>query len=168
MRYEGREDMKKYSTETIVGIFVVIGLVCVGYMVIKLGKVSFFAEDPLVLYARFSSVTGLKVGSPIEIFGIQVGNVQKIEIDSEKGMALVQMGIRKGIKVYEDASTSIKTAGLIGDKFIKIDPGGSGDLLKPGGVITETLSAVDLGDLIGKYAFGDVKEGSQEKKEKKK
>jgi phospholipid/cholesterol/gamma-HCH transport system substrate-binding protein len=160
--------MKKYSTETIVGIFVVIGLVCVGYMVIKLGKVSFFAEDPLVLYARFSSVTGLKVGSPIEIFGIQVGNVQKIEIDSEKGMALVQMGIRKGIKVYEDASTSIKTAGLIGDKFIKIDPGGSGDLLKPGGVITETLSAVDLGDLIGKYAFGDVKEGSQEKKEKKK
>jgi phospholipid/cholesterol/gamma-HCH transport system substrate-binding protein len=83
-------------------------------------------------------------------------------------MALVQIGLKKGIKVYEDASASIKTAGLIGDKFIKIDPGGSGDLLKPGGGITETLPAVDLGDLIGKYAFGDVKEGSQEKKEKKK
>ena len=85
MRYEGREDMKKYSMETIVGIFVVIGLVCVGYMAIKLGKVSFFAEEPLVLYARFSSVSGLKVGGPIEIFGIQVGSVQKIEIDPEKG-----------------------------------------------------------------------------------
>jgi phospholipid/cholesterol/gamma-HCH transport system substrate-binding protein len=168
MRYEGREDMKKYSMETIVGIFVVIGLVCVGYMVIKLGKVSFFAEEPLVLYTRFSSVSGLKVGSPIEIFGIQVGSVQKIEMDSEKGMALVQIGLKKGIKVYEDASASIKTAGLIGDKLIKIDPGGSGDLLKPGGVITETLSAVDLGDLIGKYAFGDVKAGPQENKEKKK
>ena len=89
-------------------------------------------------------------------------------MDSEKEMALVQIGIRKGIKVYEDASASIKTAGLIGDKFIKVDPGGSGNLLKPGGVIIETLPAVDLGDLIGRYAFGDIKEGSQEKKEKKK
>lgn len=162
------ENMKKYSVETIVGIFVVIGLACVAYMAIKLGKVSFFAEDPLVLYARFSSASGLKVGSPIEIFGIKVGNIQKIEIDSEKGMALVQMGIQKGIKVYEDANASIKAAGLIGDKFIKVDPGGSGDLLKPEGVITETLPAVDIGDLIGRYAFGDVKVGSQEKKQEKK
>ncbi len=160
--------MKKYSMETIVGIFVAAGLVCVGYMAVKLGNVSFFAEDPQVLYARFTSVSGLKVGSPIEIFGIQVGNVQKIEIDTEKEMALVQMGIKKEIKVYEDASASIKTAGLIGDTFIKVDPGGSGDLLKPGGVITETLPAVDLGDLIGRYAFGGVKEDSQEKQEKKK
>jgi len=160
--------MKKYSMETIVGIFVAAGLVCVGYMAIKLGNVSFFAEDPQVLYARFTSVSGLKVGSPIEIFGIQVGNVQKIEIDTEKEMALVQIGIKNGVKVYEDASASIKTAGLIGDTFIKVDPGGSGDLLKPGGVITETLPAVDLGDLIGRYAFGGVKEDSQEKKEKKK
>ncbi len=137
-------------------------------MTVKLGKISFFAEDPHVFYARFSSVSGLKVGSPIEIFGIQVGNVQKIEIDPEKEMALVQIGLKKGIKVYEDASASIKTAGLIGDKFIKVDPGGSGDLLKNGGVITETSSAFDLEELIGKYAFGGVKEDSQEKKEKKK
>ena len=160
--------MKKYSMETIVGIFVAAGLLCVGYMAIKLGHLSLFAEDPLVLSARFSSVSGLKVGSSIEIFGIQVGSVQKIEMDSEREMALVQMGIRKGIKVYEDANASIKAAGLIGDKFIKVDPGGSGDLLKPEGVITETLPAVDIGDLIGKYAFGEVKGGSQEKKEKKK
>ena len=160
--------MKKYSVETIVGIFVAIGLVCLGYMAIKLGKVSFFPEDPVVLHARFTSVSGLKVGSPIEIFGIQVGKVQKVEIDPKKGMACVQMGINKGIKIYEDAIASIKTAGLIGDKFIKVDPGGSGDLLKPEGVITETLPAVDIGDLIGKYAFGDVKAGSQEKKQEKK
>jgi phospholipid/cholesterol/gamma-HCH transport system substrate-binding protein len=160
--------MKKYSMETIVGIFVAIGLVCVGYMAVKLGNVSFFGEDSHVLYAKFSSVSGLRVGSPVEIFGIQVGNVQKIEIDSEKEMAIVQMSIKKGIRVYEDAIASIKTAGLIGDTFIKVDPGGSGNLLKPGGVITETLSAVDLGDLIGRYVFGGVKEESQEKKEKKK
>ncbi len=160
--------MKKYSMETIVGIFVTAGLLCVGYMTVKLGKISFFAEDPNVLYARFSSVSGLKVGSPVEIFGIRVGNVQKIEIDPDKGMASVQVGIKKGIKVYDDAIASIKTAGLIGDKFIKIDPGGSGDLLKPGGVIRDTSSAFDLEEVIGKYAFGGVKEDSQERKEKKK
>jgi len=156
--------MKKYSMETIVGIFVAAGLLCVGYMTVKLGNVSFFAEDPLVLHARFSSVSGLKKGSSIEIFGIQVGSVQKIEIDSEKGMASVQMGIKKGISVYEDAIASIKTAGLIGDKFIKVDPGGSGAPLKPGGVIGETSSPFDLEDMIGKYVFGGVKEDSKEKK----
>jgi phospholipid/cholesterol/gamma-HCH transport system substrate-binding protein len=159
--------MKKYSMETIVGIFVTAGLLCAGYMAVKLGNFSLFAEAPQVLYARFTSVSGLKVGSPVEIFGIQVGNVQKIEIDTAKGMALVQIGLKKGIKVYDDAIASIKTAGLIGDKFIQVDPGGSGDLLKPGGTITETLPAVDLGDLIGKYAFGAV-EAPGEKKEKKK
>jgi phospholipid/cholesterol/gamma-HCH transport system substrate-binding protein len=155
--------MKKYSMETIVGIFVAAGLLCVGYMAVKLGNFSFFGEDLHVLYARFSSVSGLKVGSPVEIFGIQVGSVQKIEMDPEKEMALVQIGIKKGIKVYEDASASIKTAGLIGDTFIKVDPGGSGELLKSGGVITETLPAVDLGDLIGRYAFGEVKNKDEKK-----
>jgi phospholipid/cholesterol/gamma-HCH transport system substrate-binding protein len=156
--------MKKYSNETIVGIFVTVGLLCVGYMTVKLGNVSFFAEDPLVLHARFSSVSGLKKGSPVEIFGLQVGNVEKIEIDSEKGMASVEMRIKKGTSVYDDAIASIKTAGLIGDKFIKVDPGGSGDLLKAGGFITETSSTFDLEDLIGKYVFGGVKEDSKEKK----
>lgn len=155
--------MKKYSMETIVGIFVAAGLLCVGYMAVKLGNFSFFGEDLRVLYARFSSVSGLKVGSPVEIFGIQVGSVQKIEMDPEKEMALVQIGIKKGIKVYEDASASIRTAGLIGDTFIKVDPGGSGELLKSGGVITETFPAVDLGDLIGRYAFGEVKNKDEKK-----
>jgi phospholipid/cholesterol/gamma-HCH transport system substrate-binding protein len=156
--------MKKYSMETIVGIFVAAGLLCVGYMAVKLGNLSLFGEDSLVLYARFSSVSGLKVGSPIEIFGIKVGSVQKIEMDPEKEMAVVQMGLKKGIKVYEDGSASIKTAGLIGDKFIKIDPGGSSDLLKPGGVITETSSAFDLEDVIGRYAFGEVKDKDEDAK----
>ena len=155
--------MKKYSMETIVGIFVTAGLLCVGYMAVKLGDFSLFAEAPQVLYARFNSVSGLKVGSPVEIFGIQVGTVQKIEIDTEKGMALVQIGLKKAIKVYDDAIASIKTAGLIGDKFIQVDPGGSGDLLKLGGTIAETLPAVDLGDLIGRYAFGEVKNKDEKK-----
>jgi phospholipid/cholesterol/gamma-HCH transport system substrate-binding protein len=121
-----------------------------------------------VLYARFISVSGLRVGSPVEILGIPAGKVEKLEIDSEKQMALVRLRIKKGIEIYDDAAASVKTAGLIGDKFIKIDPGGSGNLLKPEGTITETSSALDLEDLIGRYAFGEVKKDSQGMKEGKK
>jgi len=148
--------MKKYSVESVVGIFVVIGLLCVAYMTIKLGKVSWFGDDYYPLYARFTSVSGLRVGSPVEIDGIQIGRVERMSIDTKRQMALVELKIEKGITVYDDASASIKTSGLIGDKFIKIDPGGGGDILKPGGTVTETTSAVDIEDLVSKYVFGDV------------
>jgi phospholipid/cholesterol/gamma-HCH transport system substrate-binding protein len=157
--------MKKYSMETAVGIFVVIGFLCVGYMAVKLGNVSLLGGDMYVLNARFATVSGLKIGSPVEIYGIQVGRVDKLEIDPQKQLAWVELEIKNGIKVYDDGSASIKTAGLIGDKFIKVDPGGAGNLLKPGGTITETSSALDIEDLIGRYAFGGVKKdvpGSKE------
>ncbi|MBM4146309.1 MAG: outer membrane lipid asymmetry maintenance protein MlaD [Nitrospira sp.] len=157
--------MKKYSLETIVGIFVVIGLLCIGYMTIKLGKIPIFGGDYYFIYARFSSVSGLRVDSPVEINGIEVGRVEQLNIDQDKQVAMVKLRIEKDIKVYEDAIASIKTSGLIGDKFIKIDPGGGGDILKPGGTITETNSPVDVEDLIGKYVFGDIKK--DDKKETK-
>ena len=118
--------MKKYSLETVVGIFVVIGLICVGYMTVKLGKVSFFGEDTYTLYGRFASVTGLRVGSSVEIYGIQVGTVTSLGLDSERQMGVVGMKINKGVKVYDDASATIKSTGLIGDKYVKVDPGGAG------------------------------------------
>jgi phospholipid/cholesterol/gamma-HCH transport system substrate-binding protein len=151
--------------ETIVGIFVAIGILCVGYMTVKLGKVSFFGDDYYSIYTRFGSVSGLRVGNPIEINGIEVGRVEQMSIDQEKQMAVVELKIKKGVHVYDDASVAIKTAGLIGDKFIKIDPGGAGSILKPGGSITETTSPIDIEDLISKYAFGDIKK--EDKKETK-
>jgi phospholipid/cholesterol/gamma-HCH transport system substrate-binding protein len=157
--------MKKYSMETVVGIFVVIGLLCVGYMTVKLGKVSLFGDDYYSLYTRFTSASGLRDGSPVEIDGIEVGRVGKMSIDQDRQMAMVELKIKKDIKVYEDAIASIKTSGLIGDKLIKIDPGGGSDILKPGGTITETTSALDIEDLISKYAFGDIKK--DDKKETK-
>lgn len=152
--------MKKYSMEFIVGIFVVIGLLCVGYMTVKLGKVSLFGDDYYPLYARFNSVSGLRVDSPVEIYGIQVGRIERLTIDKEKQTALVELRVRKDIEVYDDAIASIKTSGLIGDKFVKIDPGG-GDILKPGGTITETTSPLDIEDLISKYVFGDITKGDK-------
>lgn len=157
--------MKKYSLETTVGIFVVIGLLCIGYMTIKLGKIRMFGGDYYTLYAHFSSVSGIRVDSPVEINGIEVGRVEQLNIDQDKQIAMVKLRIGKGIKIYEDAIASIKTSGLIGDKLIKIDPGGGGDILKPGGTITETTAALDIEDLISKYAFGDIKK--DDKKESK-
>jgi len=153
--------MKKYSIETVVGIFVVVGLLCVAYMTVKLGKVSLFKDDYYSLYARFGSASGLRVGNAVEMGGIEVGRVERLNIDQEKQMAVVELKIRKGIRVYDDASASIKTAGLIGDKFVKVEPGGSGDLLKAGGMISETASPIDIEELISKYAFGDIKKDNK-------
>ena len=149
--------MKKFSIETVVGIFVVIGIICVAYMTVKLGKVSLFGDNYYSLYARFGSVSGLREGSPIEIDGIEVGRVARLTLDQEKQLALITLKIRKGVKVYDDASAEIKTSGLIGDKFVNIDPGGGGALLKPAGTITETTTPTDIEDLISKYVFGNVK-----------
>jgi phospholipid/cholesterol/gamma-HCH transport system substrate-binding protein len=149
--------MKRTSKEAVVGIFVVIGLLCVGYMTVKLGKVSLFGEDTYPLYARFTSVSGLRAGGAVEIYGIEVGSVKSLRIDTERQMGVVEMKIDKGTKIYDDGMATIKSSGLIGDKYVKIDPGGAGALLKPGSMITETAVPADIDDLIGKYAFGDVK-----------
>lgn len=148
--------MKKYSAETVVGIFVVIGMICVGYMTVKLGKVSLFNDNYYSLYARFSSVSGLKTGSPVEIHGIEVGRVEKMTLDTEKQTAVLELKIQRGLIIYDDAIASVKTAGLIGDKFVNIDPGGGGEALAAGAFITETTSPTDMEELISKYAFGDV------------
>ena len=159
--------MKKYSMETMVGIFVVIGLICVGYMAVKLGKVTLLGEDTYPLFARFSTVSGLRVGSSVDIYGIEVGRVTALAIDGDRQMALVTMTIRKGMKIYDDGSATVKSSGLIGDKYVKIDPGGAGEVLKSGGMITETSVPADIEDLIGKVAFGDVKkEPAPQKPEK--
>lgn len=153
--------MKKYKIETAVGIFVVLGLLCVAYLTVKLGEVSIFGENTYTLYARFTSVSGLRVGSPVEILGLEVGRVERLTFDEEHQMALVETKIKKGVKIYKDAIASIKTSGLIGDKYIQIDPGGSDEVLKPGETITETTSPLDIEELISKYAFGEVGKGKK-------
>jgi phospholipid/cholesterol/gamma-HCH transport system substrate-binding protein len=148
--------MKKYSMETTVGIFVVIGLLCVGYMAVKLGKIPLLGGEYYTLSAKFTNVSGLRKNSTIEMFGIEIGRIEGLDVNQEEQTAVVIMNIRNGTKVYGDAIASIKTAGLIGDRYISIAPGGSGEVLKPGGIIRDTESPTDLNELIGKYAFGDV------------
>lgn len=149
--------MKKYAMETSVGIFVFIGLLCVGYLTVQLGRLPVLAGDNYLLNARFTSVSGLRVGSPVNMFGIEIGRVERLDMDQENQQAKVEMTIRKDVRIYEDAIASIKTEGLIGDKYVSIQPGGAGEELKPGNTIIQTQPAVDVADLIGKYAFGEVK-----------
>ena len=149
--------MKKYAMETTVGLFLVFGLLLVGYMTVKLGHVSLLGDNAYSLFARFTTVSGLRTGSPVAMLGIEVGRVGRLTMDQRDQKVVVEIRIQKDIKVYDDAIASIKTEGLIGDMFLSIDPGGAGKLLGPGGTITETQPAVDIVDLIGKYAFGEVR-----------
>ena len=148
--------MKRASIETAVGIFVFIGILCVGYLTIKLGKMELFDKDHYMLKARFDSVTGLKTGSRVELAGVQIGKVEAIALDPERLVAEVQMRIQGNVHLADDVIASVKTSGLIGDKYIKLSPGGSSVILAPGDTIIETESALDLEEIISKYVFGKV------------
>jgi phospholipid/cholesterol/gamma-HCH transport system substrate-binding protein len=148
--------MKKYTLETYVGIFVVIGLLCVAYLTVKLGKFEVLGGDYYILKARFASVSGLKPGSSVEMAGVQIGTVDRIRIHTELQVAEVAMKIRNDIMLSEDTIASIKTNGLIGDKYVRMTPGGSEEVLKDGDRVLETESAVDLEELISNYIFGKV------------
>jgi len=146
---------KRFNVELVVGIFMVIGMLGVAYLAINLGGIDLFGRDYTRIYAQFDSVSGLKEGARVEIAGVLVGKVERISLD-EDDMAKVELAIFPEVKLQTDVIASIKTQGIIGDKFIKISPGGDDEYLKDGDQITETESAIDLEDLISKYVFGDV------------
>jgi phospholipid/cholesterol/gamma-HCH transport system substrate-binding protein len=147
--------MKKYSLEFSVGVFVLIGMACLGYLTIKLGKMEIFGSDGYTVTARFASVTGLKTGASVEIAGVQVGKVTGISLGSDYA-AKVNMQIKKAVPLSDDSIAAVKTSGLIGDKYISISLGGSSSNLTDGGEIEETQSAIDIEALISKYVFGGV------------
>lgn len=144
------------AREIAVGIFVLIGLICLSYLTIKLGRMEIIADKGYQLTARFNSVSGLRVGADIELAGVPVGRVAGIRVDPARSQAIVLLHFRDNLQLPEDTIASIKTSGLIGDKYVNIAPGGSEQLLANGTELHETESAVDLESLIGKYAFGGV------------
>jgi phospholipid/cholesterol/gamma-HCH transport system substrate-binding protein len=143
--------MNRITTETAVGIFIIVGLLCMAYLSIKLGDVSVFGTKQYPVKARFSNIGGLKEGSEVEIAGVKVGKVAKITLDNYQ--AIVELLINPGIKIQEDSIASIRTQGIIGDKYVKISPGGAEEYIKPNGMISETESTVDIEELISKYIF---------------
>ncbi len=145
--------MKRLNLEIAVGLFMIVGFVCFAWLSIRLGDVSFFSNRTYPVHASFGSVSGLKPGAVIEIAGVPIGKVGKISLDQESYQAQVAMEINRDVKLQEDTIASIRTAGIIGDRYVDISPGGSPELIKPGGEITETESAINLEELVSKYIF---------------
>jgi len=145
--------MRKLNMEMAVGIFLIIGFICFAYISVKLGGVQLFGNSTYTLNARFESISGLKEGATVEIAGVRVGTVSGISLDPEDYEAIIHLKINKGVKIQDDSIASIRTAGIIGDRYVNISPGGSDAFLEPGGEIAETESAINLEELVSKYIF---------------
>lgn len=146
--------MKKFDIELAVGLFMIAGIICLGYLSIKLGRMEVLGSKGYELYAHFSNSGGLKSGSSVVIAGVDVGRVKGIMLEDYQ--ARVVLDLQQGVEIQEDAIASIKTKGLIGEKYIEITPGGSEKIIPPGGRIRDTQPAVDLEELISKFVFGKV------------
>jgi len=149
--------MKKATLEISVGIFVLLGILCLGYLSIKLGKMELFGGDTYDVTANFDSVSGLRQGASVEIAGVEVGRVDRIALDPKAGYsARVILRINTGIELQDDVIASVRTRGIIGDKFVQLKPGGSDRLLRNGGRIRDTEASIDFESLISKYIHGSV------------
>lgn len=132
-----------------VGLFFVISLVCLGYLCINLGKMRLFETDKQIIKAEFDNISGLKLGAPVELAGVPIGEIAALELQNTS--AIVTMRISQGYKLRLDDIAAVRTKGIIGDRYIKIIPGGSDSFVPNGGQITDTESTVELEDLVGKF-----------------
>jgi phospholipid/cholesterol/gamma-HCH transport system substrate-binding protein len=146
--------VRRSALDLSVGLFLIIGLLAVAWLSVNLGRVDLLGGRGYVVNADFPSVGGLKIGSPVEIAGVQIGNVNGIHLVEDQ--ARVVMSIRSGVTLGEDSIASIKTKGLIGEKYIRISPGGSDRSIPPNGKIRDVEPPVDLEELLSKYVFGKV------------
>ena len=144
----------RLSLELAVGLFMVFGILCLGYLSIKMGKIEVWGKPGYEVVAVFSDVGGLRNGSPVVVAGVDVGLVESISLVDYEARVVLQ--INPGLEIHEDAVVSVKTRGLIGEKFIQISAGAAEAVIKPGGRIRQTESAVDIEALISKYAFGNL------------
>ena len=137
-----------------VGLFLVVGFLALGYLSIKLGRVSFLGGSGYPVMVDFPSVGGLKAGSAVEIAGVQIGRVESIGLADYQARVILR--VDRDVKLQEDSIASIKTKGLIGEKYVRISPGGSDKIIPPNGRIREVEAPVDFEELLSKYIFGKV------------
>jgi phospholipid/cholesterol/gamma-HCH transport system substrate-binding protein len=142
----------------LVGLFVLLGLAALAVLAVSMGGGRFTLPEGhrLVLAARFTNANGLKTGSTVAIAGVPVGEVKKITLTPSDMSALVTFEVDSSLQLDDDTVAAVHSAGLLGEKFIALKPGASGTALKANAVIVDTQSAVDLEDLIAKFAFGSA------------
>jgi phospholipid/cholesterol/gamma-HCH transport system substrate-binding protein len=146
--------MERAKLNLAVGVFVIIGILALAYLSIKLGQVSLFGAGGYAVNVDFPSVGGLKSGSSVEIAGVEIGRVESIGLHDYQARVILRLN--SGVKIQDDSIASIKTKGLIGEKYVRISPGGSDKIIQPGGKIREVEAPVDFEELLSKYIFGKV------------
>jgi len=147
--------LSQRDLEFTVGIFVLIGILALGYLSIQLGGLDLFSNSTYNVGAKFSTVTGLRSGAYIEMAGVKIGWVDKISLDGEE--ALVTMRIKQTVELTRDSIASIRTKGILGDKYVRLSQGGSEKIIKPGGLIRETEPPIDIEKILGEFIYGKVK-----------
>ena len=151
--------MNQRTSEVVVGLFVLVGIACLGYLAIKLGKLEVLSDSGYTVYADFPTVAGLKRGDPVEIAGVKVGRVESMGLADDRARLVLR--IDDGVQLQEDVIASVRARGLIGDKFVLVSPGASDKIIPRGGRIRETESPPDIPDLIGKLVGGDLTSKSE-------
>jgi phospholipid/cholesterol/gamma-HCH transport system substrate-binding protein len=148
-----RLGFSRFSAEFSVGSFVLLGISCLAYLAFNLGGTDFGLGNDYRVTARFTSSSGLREGAFVEIGGVRSGTVRRIRLDPKTYESVVEMALDPQVRLQVDAIASIRTAGIIGDRFVKISPGGDPELIPNGGEILETEPAISLEELISKYIF---------------
>jgi len=146
--------MERKGLELGVGLFLLVGFLCLGYLSFKLGDVKLWRTSDYDVLATFSNVAGLKNKAMVTMAGVTIGQVKDIQL--KDGRALLTLNIHKGVSIEEDAIASIKTMGIIGDKYVSISPGASYEYLKAGGTIRDTQPPLDLENLVSRFVFGSA------------
>lgn len=156
---------RDFGIEFWVGLFSLFGFACLAYLAVGLGDISLFESGKYVVHAEFDNIAGLKKGATVEIAGVKVGDVTDISLNQENATAVVSLKIDEGIKLRDDDIVSIRTKGIIGDRYVKVSSGASDELIKPGGMIIETESVVDIEDIIGKVLHAFEKDDDDEEED---
>jgi phospholipid/cholesterol/gamma-HCH transport system substrate-binding protein len=145
--------MRRFNTEVVVGLFLIIGLLTFAFLAVRLGGLGEGRAGHYPVQARFQSTSGLKKGADVEMAGVIIGKVVDIRFDPEYYEAVVELSIPDGVELQEDTIASVRSTGLIGGKYVKLTAGGSDRILEPGELIEQTESSVNIEELISKYIF---------------
>jgi phospholipid/cholesterol/gamma-HCH transport system substrate-binding protein len=146
--------MRRSALDVSVGVFLLLGILALAWLSVQLGRVELFGGGGYAVTADFPAVGGLKPGATVEIAGVPIGRVERISLADYR--ARLHLRVRPDVKLSDDSIVSIKTRGLIGEKFVQVNPGGSDRMVAPGGRLTEIEPPVDLEEIISKYVFGGV------------
>lgn len=152
--------MQKTKTQdTLVGLFVACGIAALFFMAMQISNLSAFSNDKTyTISAHFENSGGLKVKSPVSVAGVRIGRVSNISIDTDSYESVVEMQINTQYSLPDDTSASIYTAGLLGEQYISLEPGGSEDFIQANGVLDLTQSAIVLEQVIGQFLFDKAAE----------